>query len=87
MTRDCRNTERLLYLFRMGELTPDDRALLERHLTSCPECRAIRDELRANDTVLSPGRESLPRPSAAAPLQVPLAGSHSRPEGDRKSVV
>jgi hypothetical protein len=88
MTHECRKTERLLYLFRDGELTPNDRTLLERHLTSCPECRAIRDELLTNDAVLSPGRESLPRPSLVAPMQIPLsAGSPARHNDEASELI
>jgi hypothetical protein len=34
----CRSAERLLYLYREGELTPRQRTRLDRHLASCPAC-------------------------------------------------
>jgi anti-sigma factor RsiW len=56
MTR-CAEIESLLFLFRDGELSPEDRARVDVHLRTCSTCVAVMADLRTNDEVLNAYRE------------------------------
>ena len=56
MTR-CADIEPLLYLFRSGELSPEERARVDVHLRTCSACAAVIADLRANNEALRPLRE------------------------------
>ena len=58
----------------LGELPDSDRALLERHLGSCGECRAELDQLRSAEALLTlTGDEAAPPPRARARLMAAIA--------------
>lgn len=60
MKPDCRNIERLLYLYREGELSAGDRAAVADHTRTCARCRAILEHLVSIDDTLRAGREEVP---------------------------
>jgi hypothetical protein len=64
---DCAHTRELLEQYVLGALEPGERAEVERHLESCPECRELATELDAVAT-------RLPGALAAASALQPPAG-------------
>ncbi len=65
---DCKKIEPLLYLFRDGELSEDDRKDVLGHMKTCPGCARVLSELRSIDAALAPLRERLPELSGASAL-------------------
>ena len=64
---DCRTIERLLYLWREGELTESEKAHVREHAAHCPACTAVLAGLQRIDHSLAPERASAPvlsRPDA-----------------------
>lgn len=49
----CDKIEDLLAAYADGELGPDERAAVERHLDACPDCAALLASLRTADASLS----------------------------------
>ncbi len=60
MKRECRKIERFLYLYREGELSDEERALVEGHIKTCARCRAIEEHLVSMERALAPARQSRP---------------------------
>src|SRR5262249_42690335 len=54
---DCQSWTPLLSAFIDGELVPARRVELERHLSTCPGCAALMDDLRATSTLIRVGME------------------------------
>jgi len=58
----------------LGELSPDERRSLERHLGSCGECRAELEKLRVGEALLTlTSAEAAPPPRARARLMSAIA--------------
>jgi len=49
----CDKIEELLTAYADGELSPGERAVVERHLEACPDCAALLASLRTADAVLA----------------------------------
>jgi len=49
----CDRIEELLAAFSDGELRPEERAEVERHLRDCPSCAALLESLRTADAALA----------------------------------
>lgn len=60
MKYSCHDIEPILYLFREGELTSDERAKVIAHLDECPACRSTIADLHSIDTALDPVRKETP---------------------------
>ncbi len=58
--KNCASVEMLVYLYREGELTPEERSRLLEHLASCSRCRELQGELLAMEAALRPARERVP---------------------------
>jgi hypothetical protein len=69
---NCKKIEKLLYLYRNGELKKREAQTLQRHLDGCAACRSVLEQLRKIDNALEKEREravssvSLPLPVMAA---------------------
>lgn len=60
---ECRNIEPLLYLFREGELSADEKLRVSQHVTTCSRCKEILDQLHSMVKLIAPLRESEPQRS------------------------
>lgn len=56
----CRYTEKWLYLYREGELTPGQKAKLESHMRQCRRCMAFRKDLDVTEKGVRELRERSP---------------------------
>ena len=67
----CQPAERLLYLYREGELTPCQRSRLDRHLARCPACAEAAGAIERSMVKVSELRSAgipLPEPEALTDL-------------------
>jgi hypothetical protein len=54
----CRNVGRLLYLYRDGELSQEEKSLIDDHARICSECASLLKKLHAYDNYLEPYRSA-----------------------------
>jgi anti-sigma factor RsiW len=66
--KECRTIEPLLYLYRDGELPPQEKSKVIEHTRACRRCHEILQQLLSMDAALAPLRESAPALSADAAL-------------------
>jgi len=71
----CDEYKGLLSALLDGELPPEERARVEAHLETCPECRQLLEELRALDTQLA----ALPGVAASPDFDARLGKRIRRP--------
>jgi hypothetical protein len=57
---NCKNIESLLYLYRDGELSPEERSMVLEHAKNCSSCAEILRQLHSIDAALEPIREEVP---------------------------
>jgi len=65
---ECRTIESLIYLYRDGELSADERETVLDHTKTCGRCNKILRQLRSIDAALIPHRECVPVLSGDAAL-------------------
>ena len=87
---ECRRIEPLLFLFRDGELSPEELREVQRHIDVCFRCREVLQQLRSVDAALAPLREEVPDSvgsiDAINRTMDQLAGQHKR-MGERNQSV
>ena len=59
--KTCRTIDALLYLYRDGELSANDKTTVDEHVRSCLRCREILEDLLSMDKALLPLREHAPQ--------------------------
>lgn len=57
---DCKKMESLIYLYRDGELSPEELSMVREHAKSCSSCSEILRQLQSIDAALAPMREEVP---------------------------
>ena len=56
----CQKIEPLIYLYRNGELSVDEKTKVDNHIKTCPHCHEILHQLLSMDNALVQLRESVP---------------------------
>ena len=56
----CKKIESLIYLYRDGELSPEERRLVLEHAKTCERCDTIRRQLHSIDDAIVPIRKNVP---------------------------
>jgi hypothetical protein len=57
----CNEIEYLIYLNKPGEITENEQKLLNEHLSACPDCRKLRDEIHNQFVILNNFIDVLPK--------------------------
>ncbi|MFI5251462.1 MAG: anti-sigma factor family protein [Bacteroidota bacterium] len=57
---ECKKIEPLLFLYREGEVSSDEKSRVNEHLKSCRSCNTILRELKSMDAALQPVRNTVP---------------------------
>jgi hypothetical protein len=65
---DCKNIESLIYLYRDGELSSEEKSMALEHARTCTSCSDILKQLHSIDAALEPLREEVPVLSEDAAL-------------------
>ncbi|MDP9371587.1 MAG: zf-HC2 domain-containing protein, partial [Chloroflexota bacterium] len=73
MATDCSRIAELLSAAQDGAATPEERALIDRHLAGCADCRATADAYRRVDERVRLFLQGTPVPPIAAPWREVVA--------------